>query len=493
MTVIFESFTLDQDRRELWCDDALVAMQPQVFDLLVYVIENHDRVVTRGDLIENIWKGRIVSESTLATRINAARNALGDNGTDQRLIRTIHGKGIRFVGILKSDNSAAAVQPQRKINEKANLYLSEFSGDASGSIADELQDKLVSGIAGEPLYALIPEAPPEKGAIMGYHLTGVFRQAGDQDQLSVKLSKLDTSSLIWAEQFDIPRTNYTEALSRIADKIIGRTYADLHRDRSSHARAIDIDQSSATDLYYKSRSLIRTKIPADNFAAEKLVHRSITMAPELFGGHMGLAVLYLVRTTSVWSKDVLGDLEIGRQAANAAAGVDENSIGPPQMLAFYSAYKRQFSAAMEYIADCEKLGSTRASAKGLRGVMLSYQGQFDEALAFLESAQRSDADQRKNYALNIGRTHFMSGDFDLAIPKLEKFVGQYPAGDLALLFLGNCYDGTDQPDKARACVATQISLCPFTTIERISHVTPYTEEVLRTFRAFLRKYGVPEN
>jgi len=94
----FDDHVLDVDRRELRHAGALVAMEPQVFDLLVYLLKNRDRVVSKDDLIDGVWDGRIVSESTLTSRITAARKAIGDTGKDQRLIRTVSRKGIRFVG-----------------------------------------------------------------------------------------------------------------------------------------------------------------------------------------------------------------------------------------------------------------------------------------------------------------------------------------------------------------------------------------------------------
>jgi adenylate cyclase len=99
----FEDFLLDTARRELRRSGALIALQPQVFDLLEYSIRNRERVVSKDDLLGAVWYGRIVSESTLSTRINAARNAIGDSGEEQRLIRTAHGKGIRFVGTVREE------------------------------------------------------------------------------------------------------------------------------------------------------------------------------------------------------------------------------------------------------------------------------------------------------------------------------------------------------------------------------------------------------
>jgi adenylate cyclase len=99
----FEDFSLDTARRELRRGAALIAVQPQVFDLLEYSIRNRERVVSKDDLLAAVWSGRIVSESTLSTRINAARNAIGDSGEVQRLLRTAHGKGIRFVGAVREE------------------------------------------------------------------------------------------------------------------------------------------------------------------------------------------------------------------------------------------------------------------------------------------------------------------------------------------------------------------------------------------------------
>lgn len=98
MLFSFEDLVLDPDRRELRRGKEDISLEPQVFDLLLHLIQNRDRVVTRDELIASVWQGRIVSESTLASRINAARNAIRDNGQAQRLIKTIQRKGVRFVG-----------------------------------------------------------------------------------------------------------------------------------------------------------------------------------------------------------------------------------------------------------------------------------------------------------------------------------------------------------------------------------------------------------
>ena len=94
---IFDCCSLDVERRELRRGTQLVSVEPQVFDVLVHLVRNRDRVVSRDDLLTAVWRGRIVSESTLSSRINAARSVIGDTGAEQRLIRTVARKGFRFV------------------------------------------------------------------------------------------------------------------------------------------------------------------------------------------------------------------------------------------------------------------------------------------------------------------------------------------------------------------------------------------------------------
>ena len=98
MQFLFEDYALDIGRRELSRGSELISVGPQVFDLLVYLVQNRTRVVSKNDLLEAVWRGRIVSESTLTSHINAVRKAVGDSGERQRLIRTAARKGFRFVG-----------------------------------------------------------------------------------------------------------------------------------------------------------------------------------------------------------------------------------------------------------------------------------------------------------------------------------------------------------------------------------------------------------
>jgi DNA-binding winged helix-turn-helix (wHTH) protein len=148
----FDDYALDTGTRELKRAGALVPVEPQVFDVLVLLLGNHDRVVSKDDLIEAVWQGRIVSESTLTSRINAARKAIGDSGEQQSLIRTVPRKGFRFIGEVQTEagEAPASARVRPASSERPAIAVLPFS-NMSG---DPEQEYFSDGISGDIITAL---------------------------------------------------------------------------------------------------------------------------------------------------------------------------------------------------------------------------------------------------------------------------------------------------------------------------------------------------
>ena len=157
--IITSRLCLDTDRRELRRGDDLVAVEPQVFDLLEYLIRCRERVITKDDLMAAIWHGRVVSESALTTRINSVRTAIGDNGDSQHLIKTLRGKGLRFVRGRcarrcrrpQSDRAAAASLSPRSLSDQPSIAVLPFvnlSGDPEQEyFADGMTEEIITALA----------------------------------------------------------------------------------------------------------------------------------------------------------------------------------------------------------------------------------------------------------------------------------------------------------------------------------------------------------
>ena len=223
MQFIFDDFRLDTDRRELYRGPTPVPVEPQVFDLLVCLLQNRDRVVSRDDLIASVWGGRIVSDSAVASRINAARRALGDSGGSQRLIRTIVRRGVRFVGAVevrpdggdarpppraatpRTDRPAIAVLPF--VNASAEPEQDYFADGISEDIITALARlRWLFVIARNSSFAYRTEAVPlrrigeELG--VGYLVEGSVRTSGERVRITAQLNDVAAGSQLWAERYD---------------------------------------------------------------------------------------------------------------------------------------------------------------------------------------------------------------------------------------------------------------------------------------------------
>jgi TolB-like protein len=239
----FDEFVLDVDRRELSRGDALVAVEPQVFDLLAFLIRARDRVVSRDDLLAAVWHGRIVSEATLSSRINAARAAIGDSGDAQRLIRTLPRKGLRFVGAVEAlSELPAAPAPDRVIPPRPDLEgpsiavlpFDNMSGDAEQDyFADGMAEEIITAlsrcsgllvIARNSSFAYkgravdVRQVGRELG--VGYALEGSVRRAGDRLRIAGQLIDARSGAHLWADRFDGEASDVFDLQDRIAERVV---------------------------------------------------------------------------------------------------------------------------------------------------------------------------------------------------------------------------------------------------------------------------------
>ena len=153
----FDDCALDTDRRELRRGGVPYPLEPQVFDLLEFLIRNRERVVSKEDVFDSVWRGRIVSEAVLYTQLNAARRAIGDSGSGQRLIRTLRTKGFRFIGVVREETRTKRTT---RFEERRNRVLladhptiavlpfANISGDpALNSLADGITEDLITALS----------------------------------------------------------------------------------------------------------------------------------------------------------------------------------------------------------------------------------------------------------------------------------------------------------------------------------------------------------
>jgi TolB-like protein len=247
MQFAFDGYLLDTDLRELSRGSEPVAVEPQVFDLLAYLVRHRDRVVTKDDLLEAVWGGRIVSGSALTTRINAARRAVGDSGEAQRLIRTLPRKGVRFIAEVKEQATSvdfAALPRAAEVSEKPSIVVLPFQNlsDDPGLeyFADGLVEEIITAlsrirelfvVAGGSTLTGKGQAIDVKriGRELGlrYVLEGSVRKGGDRLRITAQLIDAATGAHLRADRFDGSLDEVLDVQERIASGIAGAIEAML--------------------------------------------------------------------------------------------------------------------------------------------------------------------------------------------------------------------------------------------------------------------------
>ncbi|MBR0907550.1 winged helix-turn-helix domain-containing protein [Bradyrhizobium liaoningense] len=276
MRYLFDDYVLDTDRRELHRGADAVSVTPQVFDILDYLISNRERVVSKDDLMNAIWKGRIVSDAALTTRMNGARAAVGDCGETQRLIKTIPRKGFRFVGAVREVRKPTPAVHHRPEAEPAALPLPDKPSIAvlpfASLSSDSEQEHFADGIVEEITMALAHfrwlfviarnSSFAYKGRVVDvkqvgrelgvrYVLEGSVRKAGNRIRIAGQLIDAETGTHLWADRFEGPIEDMFDLQDNLTSSVIGAIAPKLQREEIKRARRKPPESLDAYDHYLR--------------------------------------------------------------------------------------------------------------------------------------------------------------------------------------------------------------------------------------------------
>jgi TolB-like protein len=406
---LFDNHTLDTDRRELRDGSKPIAIEPQVFDLLVYLLQNRDRVVSKDDLIASVWEGRIVSDSTLTSRINAARKALSDSGEDQRLIRTIPRKGFRFVGTVRMQpdglDSAQAAGPQGdEIHQSrsalplpdrpaiAVLPFINMSGDPEQEyFSDGISEDIITALSKLRWFFVIArnssfvykgkavhmkQVAEELG--VGYVVEGSVRKGGDRVRITAQLNDVATGGHIWAERYDRGLADVFAVQDEITEAIVAAIEPQLYAAENFRARRKLPESMDAWDLVMRALSHYWRVTRQDNLVAQALLEKAITIDPH-YGQALGvLATSHTFMGHMGWV-DMARVAPIAEQAALAAIEADSEDPWAHHGLACVYLHTRRFDDSLAEFELALRLNPNFSLAQGYYGLALSYCGRWQEA------------------------------------------------------------------------------------------------------------------
>jgi TolB-like protein/cytochrome c-type biogenesis protein CcmH/NrfG len=521
----FDDYSLDVDRQELRRGAELVDIEPQVLDLLQYLIRHRERVVSKDDLIEHVWHGRIVSESTLTSRITAARQAIGDSGAHQRLIRTIARKGIRFVGEVRGDQSSPIG------GSVTNTMLSSPVGTAPGlpdkpSIAvlpftnmsgDPEQEYFADGMAEEILTALSHSNSlfviarnssftykgkaidvRQVGRDLGvrYVLEGSVRRSGDRLRFTAQLIDATSGAQIWANRFDGGTNDVFELQDRIAESVVAVIEPNVQLAEIERMKRKPVANLDAYDLLLRAQQF-EYEFSQESFdAALRCLEHALIIDPDYAQAMALAAYCYAERSQQSWSKDRVQEAAEGIRLATRAVELAKNDANVLWMAA-YAARQLAMDAqlAKELAYRSLQLNPNSAIALAMTGWIETILGNTDKSLELLRRADRLSPRDPRTWFITTGlaMAYFTSEQFAESVIWSKKALAQNPRSAVALRLLAAALARLGQKEQANDAVRELLKIEPQLTISGLrARMRMLEAAVWARFSEGLRLAGLPE-
>lgn len=406
MKLVLEGHVLDLDRRELRRGAEPVALEPQVFDLLAYLVEHRARVVGKEELIAKVWNGRVVSDSTVSSRINAVRRALGDSGDAQRMVRTYARKGIRFVGqvLAQGGEDAGADAPRGSPVARgrpciAVLPFANLSGSPEQDyFADGVTEDIITGLSRNRALCVIARNSSfafrgatgvrhigrELGA--DYLVEGSVRRSGSRVRITVHLSEAASERQIWTERYERDVREIFSLQDELSASVVARLAPEVERAEEGRAAGRPPGAFDAWDYFRLGTRAFHRSDPESNREAQRFFTRAIEIDPELAQAHGYLS--YAIVLGMIYFDE---EPDPGRLAAAVAIGrrgvaADERDALARFMFGRALLAQGDYDEALAQLAVARELNPELAVVHCGLADSLAYAGRVDEAIAHFQTA-----------------------------------------------------------------------------------------------------------
>jgi TolB-like protein/Flp pilus assembly protein TadD len=492
---LFEEYAFDTDRRELHRGADVVSVAPQVFDLLDYLIRNRERVVSKDNLINAIWNGRIVTDVALTTRLNAARTAIGDSGEEQRLIKTLPRRGFRFVGpVLEAQGPAGAAynpiespKPALTLPDKPSIAILPFTNLGSDPeqeyFADGVVEDIITGLSrSKSLFVIARNSSftykgkavniKRVGRELGvrYVLEGSVRKAGNRARITGQLVDAATGNHIWADRYDSTLEDIFDLQDRVTMSVIGAIVPQLERAEMARAQRKPTESLQAYDYYLRALASVYRFTREANIEALKLTQTANNLDPDFAAPFALGAQCFFQRWAFGWSSDGAEDVTEARRLARRAIELDKDD---PRVLASAGGALGICAGEVEegaaLLARAISLDPNLVVARIWNGYVQLRLGDRDAATEQFQIAIRmSPLDPRIYLAQNgMAAAHFLAGRYEDGSSWAKIAVHEKPNFVIAHINTMACYAMAGRVEEARQAWAVARQIDP---TQRISTV-----------------------
>jgi len=508
----FGNYTLDDELLELRLSGQLVDTEPQVFRLIAYLIRKRDKVVSKDELIAEIWDGRIVSDAALNSRINLARKAVGDTGTSQSVIKTFPRRGFRFVAetneagddarttaaatpVADQDRPSIAVLPFKNLSDDPEQqYFSD--GMAEDLITDLSKISGLFVVAHNSSFSFKGQSVEvrEIGEQLGVKniLEGSVRKMGSKLRVNAQLIDAASGGHLWAERYDGDIGDIFDFQDSIREEIVSALQVKLTPSDKALAERRPSTSIEAYDLFLRGRASYFRYTPEDHAAAKSCFEKAIALDPEFAEAYSFLSYLY----SAAWNLLYPGyedGLKRALPLAEKAVSLDPRSAIAHMRLGWTLCFLRQFDRALSCFETAAALGPDIAEVYSYYGMFLNYIGRPEQGLDMIDRAYRLDPIAPTIWELMAGYSYWELERHDDAVAQFRKVIDRLPTFPMTYMFLASVYVELGRLDDATEKLRTLRAINPMWSVRHADRIFPIlSDDRRKRFLDNLREAGLPE-
>jgi len=527
--VRFADCVLDTDRRELTRGSDRVAVGPQVFDLLIYLVQNRERVVSKDDLLEAVWAGRIVSESTLTSHVNAVRKAIGDNGEDQRLIRTIARKGFRFLGEVEAEPEPSARgvsrdnvlhDPTRAVGpsaltlpDKPSIAVLPFQNLSADPEQEYFADGIVEDIIGALsrmrwLFVIARNSSftykgravdvKQVGRELGvrYVLEGSLRKAASRVRISGQLVDASTGANLWSDRFEGALEDIFNLQDQMTSSVVGALVRQLEQAEIQRAKRKPTDSLDAYDYYLRGMASFHLSTRKAIDEALPLFRKAIDLDPEFASAYAMAGWCYFWRKINGWLTDRALEIAEGERLIRRAVELgQDDAIALARGGHGLGHLVGDLDTGIVLIEKGLALDPNSATAWFLGGFLHAFAGEADVAIKHFEHAMRLSPRDPEMFRMQAGMAfaHLLAGRFDEASSWAEKSFRDLPTFLFVVSIIAASHSLAGRLAEAQRAMDHLRELDPTLRISNLKDWIPLRgQENVERFAHGLRRAGLPE-
>jgi TolB-like protein len=524
----FEEFVLDSDRRELVRGSETIGIGPQVFDLLLHLVQNREHVVTKDNLIDVVWGGRIVSESTLTSHINAVRKSIGDTGEEQRLLRTIARKGYRFVSDVRETDAPEKTSPAKPteslvpasplasaltLPDRPSIAVLPFlnlSGDPSRDyFVDGMVDDIISAlsrmrwlfvIARNSSFTYKGRAVDVKqvGRELGvrYVLEGSVRKAANRVRITGQLVDAAAGTSLWSERFESTLDDLFELQDQMATSIVGQLVPHVERAEIERARHKPTESLDAYDYYLRGMWKFRQVSRAAIDEALTMFCEAIQRDPEFASAYAMAAWCYSLRKIDRWATDADREIAEGTRLARRAVELGQNdAVALASSVHALAHLAGDLDGGIAAADRAVALDPNFAAGWFVGGFVRIWRGQPEDAIERLARAMRLNplSPDMQRMEVGIALAHLLAGRPEDALSWANTASRHRPDRAFPIGILAAIYAHAGRGEEARLAMQQLRQLDPALRLSNLGEWLPFQRpQDLETVADALRAAGLPK-